>query len=187
MNEFLKVPQVLSVPTRIITGTACKISENPWQVQLTIFKSTIEIYFCGGSILSSIYILTAGHCADVIPSSCKDCYIRVVYGTEKLVGYAERAENEAYVETIILHEGYKASSDRIENDIAVLKLYAVDAITLNTNPNFKAVTLPPLESRDVLPADTKVKVSGWGVTKKGGNLAPELQCVYLYTQDLSEW
>lgn len=44
---------------RIVGGFEIDIEEVPWQVSLQIYSS----HFCGGSIISQNWILTAAHCA----------------------------------------------------------------------------------------------------------------------------
>ncbi|XP_044284612.1 coagulation factor X isoform X3 [Varanus komodoensis] len=45
--------------TRIVNGTDCKLGECPWQALLLNDNGD---GFCGGTILSQIYVLTAAHC-----------------------------------------------------------------------------------------------------------------------------
>merc|ERR1711953_1429552 len=50
-------------PEKIVGGVEATPHESPWQVGL-FFNG----YFCGGSIISEKYILTAAHCADGVYS-----------------------------------------------------------------------------------------------------------------------
>lgn len=43
---------------RIVGGKEITIVESPWQVSLQYFRS----HYCGGSIISNKWILTAAHC-----------------------------------------------------------------------------------------------------------------------------
>lgn len=45
---------------RIVGGYETTIEENPWQVSLQYFTS----HRCGGSIIGSQWVLTAGHCTE---------------------------------------------------------------------------------------------------------------------------
>ena len=45
---------------RIINGEQAAEGQFPWQVGLNVN----DFWFCGGSIISEEWILTAGHCVD---------------------------------------------------------------------------------------------------------------------------
>lgn len=47
---------------RIVGGTVTYPNEFPWQAFLRVEKSTGSIGFCGGSLISNRWILTAAHC-----------------------------------------------------------------------------------------------------------------------------
>src|SRR3990167_7484612 len=46
---------------RIVGGSATTIGAHPWQVSL---QDTTGFHFCGGSIISAEWILTAQHCVE---------------------------------------------------------------------------------------------------------------------------
>lgn len=47
---------------RIIDGSPAQVGQIPWQIALFINLGTGTV-FCGGSIISEEWILTAAHCA----------------------------------------------------------------------------------------------------------------------------
>lgn len=49
---------------RITNGETAKPGEFPYQAALNIKMSVISSSFCGGSLISDEYILTAAHCTD---------------------------------------------------------------------------------------------------------------------------
>ncbi len=51
--------------TKVVGGIDATIDQAPWQVSLTLFQGYVMAHFCGGSIISSKFVLTAAHCCDV--------------------------------------------------------------------------------------------------------------------------
>lgn len=47
------------IENRIVGGEQITIDESPWQISLLYFRS----HFCGGSIISNKWVITAAHCA----------------------------------------------------------------------------------------------------------------------------
>lgn len=48
---------------RIVGGQVAASAEFPWQVAVYYRNSAGSLYFCGGSLVSYHYVLTAAHCA----------------------------------------------------------------------------------------------------------------------------
>lgn len=74
----LLVSNVISNPlSRIVGGKNGDVADFPYQVSLSlqIYEWVVEKHFCGGSILTPLWILTAGHCVTEIPQ-IGDIYIR---------------------------------------------------------------------------------------------------------------
>jgi secreted trypsin-like serine protease len=125
----------------IVGGQAAEDGKYPWQVR--IYSSMDDqIGFCGGSIISDQWILTAAHC---------------LLDTEAVVvgyGSTDRTKTTKIPsEKIIVHPGY-ANGEK--TDVALIKL-------AKPIPNAPAIAYadPTLEQK-VLPAGAKVTVTGWG-------------------------
>uniref|UniRef100_A0A8C2XIN5 Transmembrane serine protease 3 n=1 Tax=Cyclopterus lumpus TaxID=8103 RepID=A0A8C2XIN5_CYCLU len=103
--------------TRIVGGNISKPGQFPWQVSLH-FSSE---HLCGGSIITSRWVLTAAHCVFADPSM----WVVHVGLTEQPVHGAQSLA----VEQIIYHTRYRPKG--LDYDIALMKL----AMSLAFNGN----------------------------------------------------
>ena len=94
--------------SRIVGGEAASASTWGWAVSISIDNN----YLCGGSIISSSWILTAAHCVNGYSPSKVTIYAG---STRRWTGSQTRV-----VSQIIIHSSY--DTDTYENDIALLKL-----------------------------------------------------------------
>ncbi|KAM7398564.1 hypothetical protein PAMA_006458 [Pampus argenteus] len=140
-----------SPSTRIVGGTEAVKGAWPWQVSLQILSQHI----CGGSIISSYWIVSAAHCFEKysLPEVWK-----VHSGDVSL--YQMSYEYGKTVRTIISHEKY----DRVtkSNDIALLKLKTPLTFTQTVKP----VCLPNIAVD--LSAGQKAWITGWGALRSSG-------------------
>ncbi|KOC69515.1 Trypsin-1 [Habropoda laboriosa] len=145
---------------RIVNGEDALPGEIPFQVSLQNKGSAF--HFCGGSVLSQNYVITAAHCVSGKSASS----IQVVAGTIDL----SKPDSQRNVVKVIVHEKYD-SSDSWINDIALLK---VDKPFVKSK-NVDFVRLP---SPDVVIAPNQIaRVSGWGRLWQGGPTTIYLQRV----------
>merc|ERR1712213_251406 len=91
---------------KIVGGVEATPHQFPWQVGLFF-----DGYFCGGSIISEKYILTAAHCADGV------CSHEVVIGAHEIRDPSNTIIN-AYGPTV--HPEWDSFS--LSNDLAILEL-----------------------------------------------------------------
>lgn len=128
------VSQVFSEP--IIGGRNTPPRTFTYQVSL----ENEDGHFCGGSIISKSWVLTAGHCVF-------ENVIFVVTGTV----YRDSGTRHA-VESIVLHEHYNDTT--LVNDIAVLQLQNSIIFDKDIQAIKLALCSPPF--------DVYATVTGWG-------------------------
>uniref|UniRef100_A0A8V0ZTX9 Peptidase S1 domain-containing protein n=1 Tax=Gallus gallus TaxID=9031 RepID=A0A8V0ZTX9_CHICK len=125
-------------------GYSCARSAVPYQVSLNS-----GYHFCGGSLISSQWVLSAAHC---YKSS-----IQVKLGEYNLAAQ-DGSEQTISSSKVIRHSGYNANT--LNNDIMLIKLSK--AATLNSYVN--TVPLPT----SCVTAGTTCLISGWGNTLSSG-------------------
>ncbi|XP_047112421.1 trypsin-like [Schistocerca piceifrons] len=131
---------------RIVGGTNVSIEEVPWQVSVQKGGS----HYCGGSIISKSWVLTAAHC------------IFVTYSYQIRAGTANLEQGQLYsVVRKTIHERYNVLA--YDCDVAVLKIRG----EFQLGEKVKIVRLAtsrPQEGASVL-------VSGWGAMSEGGSIS----------------
>lgn len=151
---------------KIVGGQPSRPGQFPWQVSLQAswIANPYHAHFCGGTVYSDTWIVTAAHCvADTAPRD-----VAVVAGTNVL-GPGVTRHNIA---RIIVHAGYNAATS--DNDIALLELRK----PIKLSENVKAIPLANPESESTLvKKDTPLVVTGWGATQQGGQTVRDLRFV----------
>lgn len=146
--------------TKIVGGAQAKPNSWPWQIQITYYGQ----HFCGASIISSDWILSAAHCFKGFDASG----FKFRAGRHYKDG-SDPYEQSSAARNIINHESYNDYT--MTNDVAVIRL----STPLRFTNQVKAVCLPSRTSS--LPANTKVYVTGWGKLWDGGPESSTLQQV----------
>ncbi|KDR11874.1 Chymotrypsin BI [Zootermopsis nevadensis] len=142
-----KVHVPLDDKHRITGGSTASRGQFPWQVALIID----DAYFCGGSLIDELWVLTAAHCAGS------------TYELRLGANRVDSIESGAVVvnsRNSIVHGSYNENT--INNDIAVIRLTAAVSLSTYISP----VRLRNLNS-DL--AGESTRVSGWGKTSDSSN------------------
>jgi transmembrane serine protease 11D len=151
---------------RIVGGEPVMIEKNPWQVAL-IRASMAEpqrSQFCGGSLISDSWVLTAAHCVRNSIVREDPARLNVIAGTRIYIAGGERVE----VAAIHVHPQYNTST--MDSDFALLQLKTPLA---NVNGGAPQAIKSASENTQVSDG-TEVNVTGWGATAEGGPGSLEL-------------
>ncbi|XP_029375353.1 transmembrane protease serine 2 [Echeneis naucrates] len=155
--------------TRIVGGTEAVNGAWPWQVSLQIQGQ----HFCGGSIISPYWILSAAHCFQEYSRP----YLWTVYsGDVSLIKMGFGSGKT--VEKIISHANY--DPDTKDNDIALLKLNTPLSFTGTVKP----VCLPNFGME--LYANHQAWITGWGALRSSGPAPDKLNQaqVTIYSREI---
>ncbi|XP_055594382.1 trypsin-1-like [Uranotaenia lowii] len=145
---------VSPITSRIVGGVKADIKEFPWMVQL-LYRGT---YYCGGTLISDRYILTAAHCVLNFKAAQITVKLYDVQHSKMVIRAVEK-----------LHGNNGFSLDTFNNDIALVKLHNA----VNVVERFVTVCLPtPGKSY----ANKEGTVTGWGKLANG-SLSQVLQKV----------
>lgn len=147
--------------TSIVGGTVATPGEYPWQAR--VYPSGYTIY-CGGSLISTQWVLTAAHCVDGTSASS----FRITLGDHN-VSTNEGTEQTFNVTQIIMHPSYNSNTQ--DNDLALMKLSGT--ATLNS----RVQTIPLATSSDsaLFAPGVYATVTGWGATSQGGSTSNVLR------------
>ncbi|XP_029012462.1 elastase 2 [Betta splendens] len=163
------LPTFPPIVTRVVGGEDVRQHSWPWQVSLQYQSGSNFYHTCGGTLISSQWVLTAAHCIS------KGRTYRVYLGKHRLNENNEPGSIGVSPSKIIVHE--KWDSYNIRNDIALIKL----SNTVQFTDAIMPACLPT--SGQILPNNTPTYVTGWGRLSTGGPLANILQQALLPVVD----
>ena len=156
------VALVQTVPEgRILSGEFALRSQFPHQ----IFMNRSRGYFCGGSIISRNYILTAAHCIFIHGYRVPTHMFTIIAGSNNI-----NRGLRFKVADIIIHPLYKKPGI---HDIALMQLAEPLTFSRDIRPIFLSRSDPPVGAR--------VVISGYGAINNFKINAKELQWTYVYT------
>lgn len=151
---------------KIVGGMLAEDGALPWQVSLGVARidAADAAHFCGGTVLSARWIVTAAHClVRTAPAQ-----VLVAAGSNTLRAGMPRHR----VVRIIVHPGFVGAT--FDKDIALLEL----AEPLPLGEAIQAIALADAADEDVhLADDAQLLASGWGATAMGGPTVTALHSV----------
>jgi hypothetical protein len=152
---------------RIVGGTNALKNEFPWRIGMK--NSLNGGVFCGGSIISENYIMTAAHCTAAITAGAT---VYITAGDHDISTSTETASINVKIVEIKQHKSY--NSQNFDNDISLLKLER----PLTFSDTIMPVCLPfnyATTSWD----GQMIMAGGWGTLTQGGKQPTILQQVEL--------
>ncbi|XP_076875628.1 coagulation factor IXb [Brachyhypopomus gauderio] len=142
---------------RIVGGTEALQGEIPWQVALV--EKEKNFVFCGGSLLSAVWVITAAHC--LVEGKIGNIYVRV---GEHNIKEAEGTESDHEIAEHHIHPSYNFMRS-YNHDIALLKLQTPVVFSDYAVP----ICLGPKQfTENILNMVPHSLVSGWGRIRYGG-------------------
>lgn len=133
----------LSPATAIINGTTAPEGAYPFMAAIT---DDTDFQYCGGSVISSLWVLTAAHCVEGIKPDREAVY--VVTGRNNLTNTAQG--QKIRVSQIVVQPNYDGSA----YDAALLRLSSATSST--------PITLATAANDNLEAAGTVLRVTGWG-------------------------
>ncbi|XP_075707207.1 mast cell protease 1A-like [Rhinoderma darwinii] len=139
---FISTPCAEKFRHEIIGGDEAEPHSRPYMTYLKI-----DDFFCGGSLITPGWVLSAAHCyGDIV----------VILGAHD-VTQPEETQQILGVESYHLHPEYDYETSLPFNDVLLLKLSSRAEI------NEYVETIPLPTSTSDLPKDTPCSVAGWGL------------------------
>ena len=149
--------------TKIVGGKVTEVNEYPWQAGI-VSKGTKTVW-CGGTLISNMWIMTAAHCTRGESAS----------GLQALLGehnYKVNAESKTLRMNIAAIKDHPDYNYRTTNyDFALLKM--AKGVDFARYSHIRPACLPTDDGNDF--NNYAATVTGWGTTSSGGSASIKLR------------
>ncbi|XP_071316269.1 coagulation factor IXb [Trachinotus anak] len=171
ISRLPSITEKHNIDERIVGGDEATPGEIPWQVTLMSHSESLgrAQSFCGGSLLSELWVLTAAHCLMEADVPKHGFFVRV---GEHDLNKDEGTERDHLVAEQHIHPMYDYVNSPYNHDIALLKLASPVELSNQRRP----ICLGPKDfTETILRESSGSLVSGWGRLKFLGLEASKLQ------------
>ncbi|CAH2017005.1 unnamed protein product [Acanthoscelides obtectus] len=135
---------------RIIHGRVAGLHSHPYQVGIYV-TGKIQSQFCGGSLVSNNYVLTAAHCVEDVNALSME----LIFGAHNVTDKSEETQVRRISTEFTVHPGWDWSLK--QGDVALVKLPE----PVNETEHIKIIRL---HSGNETFAEEKGTLAGWGIT-----------------------
>ncbi|XP_040577217.1 tryptase beta-2 [Lepeophtheirus salmonis] len=167
---------------RIINGVGVEEGDIPWQVAIKLKPSSGPSFWCGGTIISESFVITAAHCLkDRIISG-----INIKLDISKCYVYAggnlgQETGVQYNFSMYIMHPSFKKIDGKNIHDIGLVQIKG----SFDFSSVIQPACLPFYQTEPVM-TESSVVVSGWGRTDPKVDLAASrLMRADLYVKNIS--
>jgi len=146
---------------RIVGGLQAFPGQFPFIASLKRFNYGQYFHFCGGSALSTSYIITAAHCVD--DKTAQSIFVSM---GDHDKSFKEGSEEMIQADRIFMHWGFDPSN--LKNDTAIIRLSRPFSLS-NRRQNIKLMPDEnKLQNRYYQNKRTDLTVAGWGSLRMNG-------------------
>ena len=140
-----------------------EVNEYPWQAGIVNKRG--KSVWCGGTLISDLWIMTAAHCTKGESASG----IQVLLGEHNYNDNSETQMLRMDIASIVDHPDYNHRTTNY--DFSLLKM--TQAVDFAAYPHIRPACLPADDSNDY--NNFVATVTGWGTTSSGGATSNKLR------------